>query len=118
VTNIRKLLGSNIRAYRNDLGISQEKLAEMIGMATNYLGLIEGGKKFPSADMIERVAVALGKDPPALFALAPAQQDWKESLLSKISALIDQELAAPHAQGAKHAGASRAKNQCERGDSG
>jgi transcriptional regulator with XRE-family HTH domain len=94
MTNIRELLGSNIRTYRNDLGISQEKLAEMVHMATNYLGLIEGGKKFPSADMIERIANALGKDTPALFSLTPLQQGWKEHILLKVDALIDRELAA------------------------
>jgi transcriptional regulator with XRE-family HTH domain len=94
MTNIKELLGSNIRTYRNKLGISQEKLAETVNMATNYLGLIEGGKKFPSADMIERIAAALGKDTPALFALAPLQQGWKEYILLKMGALIDQELAA------------------------
>jgi transcriptional regulator with XRE-family HTH domain len=94
MTNIRELLGSNIRAYRNNLGISQEKLAENINMATNYLGLIEGGKKFPSADMIERIAAALGEDTPALFSLAPLRQDWKENILLKIDTLIEQELAA------------------------
>jgi len=94
MTNIRELLGSNIKACRKDLGISQEKLAETINMATNYLGLIEGGRKFPSADMIERIAIALDKDPSALFALTPAQRDWKEHLLLKIDTLIDRELAA------------------------
>ena len=93
MTNIRELLGSNIKACRKELGISQEKLAEMINMATNYLGLIEGGKKFPSADMIERIAAALGKDPPALFALTPIRQDWQEHILLKINSLIDQELS-------------------------
>ena len=93
MTNIRKLLGANIRTYRKDLGISQEEFATMVGMATNYLGRIEGGKKFPSADIIERIAVALGRDPAALFALGPVQQDWKRHLLSKIDTLIDQELA-------------------------
>ena len=93
MTNIRELLGSNIRAYRKNSGISQEKLAEMADMATNYLGLIENGKKFPSADIIERIAAALGKDPSALFTLAPIQQDWKERMLLKIDALIKRELS-------------------------
>ncbi|MDR1972601.1 MAG: helix-turn-helix domain-containing protein [Treponema sp.] len=94
MTSIRELLGSNIKAYRNNLGISQAKLAEMIDMATNYLGLIEGGKKFPSADMIERIAAALGKDPPDLFMTLPVQQNWKEQILIKIDALITEELKA------------------------
>ena len=92
MTNIRKHLGSNIKQYRINLGISQAKLAEMADMATNYLGLIENGKKFPSAEMIERIAVALGKDSIDLFVVASIQQDWKETILSKIEMVIDTEL--------------------------
>jgi len=92
MTDIKKLLGSNIRRYRTGLGISQEKLAEMVGMATNYLGLLESGKKFPSSEMIERIALALGKDSAELFAVVPIQQNWKEAILSKINAVITDEL--------------------------
>jgi len=92
MTNIKELLGSNIKAQRRNLGISQAKLAEMVDMATNYLGLIEGGKKFPSADMIERIAVALGIDSPDLFTISPVQQEWKEYILSKMNDLIGEEM--------------------------
>jgi len=64
----------------------------MVNMATNYLGLVENGKKFPSADMIERIAAALGKDTTDLFVLTPIEQNWKETILSKMSMLIDIEL--------------------------
>ena len=94
MTNIKKHLGSNIKYYRTALGISQAKLAEMVDMATNYLGLIENGKKFPSAEMIERIAVSLEKDSTDLFVTAPIQQDWKESILSKIKMVIEIELSA------------------------
>ena len=92
MTDIKKLLGSNIKYHRMKLGISQSKLAEMAEMATNYLGLLENGKKFPSAEMIERIAAALGKDSADLFAITPVQQDWKKSILSKINLLINNEL--------------------------
>jgi len=92
MTDIKKHLGSNIKLTRITLGISQAKLAEMVNMATNYLGLIENGKKFPSAGMIERIAGALGKDSTELFVLASIQQDWKEAILSKIEMIIDIEL--------------------------
>ena len=92
MTDIKKLLGSNIKFYRVKLGISQAKLAEMAGMATNYLGLLENGKKFPSSEMIERIAFALETDSSDLFAIIPAQQNWKETILSKINAVINDEL--------------------------
>ena len=92
MTNIKEHLGSNIKHYRTQLGLSQAKLAEMVDMAANYLGLVENGKKFPSSEMIERIASALGKDTTDLFMLTPIEQDWKEAILSKISMLIDIEL--------------------------
>jgi len=92
MTDIKKLLGSNIKFYRVSLGISQEKLAETADMATNYLGLLENGKKFPSSEMIERIAAALGKDSADLFAITPIQQNWRETILSKINTLINNEL--------------------------
>ena len=94
MTNIKKHLGSNIKLYRTNLGISQAKMAEMVNMATNYLGLIENGKKFPSAEMIERIAASLGKDTTDLFMTAPIEQNWKEIILSKIEMVIDIELKA------------------------
>ena len=68
------------------------KLAELVNMATNYLGLIENGKKFPSAKMIERLAVNLEKDSIDLFAITPIQYEWRKTILSKINKVINEEL--------------------------
>jgi len=92
MTNIKKHLGSNIRHFRVLNGISQAKLAEMVNMATNYLGLIENGRKFPSANMVERIASALGLDSIDLFTLPPIEFNWKEGILHKIRTLIDIEI--------------------------
>ena len=96
MTNIKVYLGSNIRKYRTLNGISQAKLAEMVDMATNYLGLIENGKKFPSAKMIERIADALGLDSIDLFIFSSIEQNWKENIMYKIKTLIDIELKSLH----------------------
>jgi hypothetical protein len=54
--------------------------------------LLENGKKFPSSEMIERIAAALGKDSADLFAITPIQQNWRETILSKINTVINDEL--------------------------
>jgi transcriptional regulator with XRE-family HTH domain len=56
-----------MKTYRKLQGISQSKLAETINTATNYIAMIEVGKKFPSAGMLERIAMALNVDTPELF---------------------------------------------------
>ena len=92
MTDIRKVLAANIRAFRKEKGLTQAKLAEHAGTATHYIAMIEGCKNFPSPDMIERIAEAFGKDTLDLFSLTPIQHDWKEIILSDIGSLVDQRL--------------------------
>jgi len=67
MTNIRDVLAKNMKAYRNALGLSQAKLAEKVGTSTHYIGMIETKNNFPSPEMIERIAAALGIDTIDLF---------------------------------------------------
>jgi transcriptional regulator with XRE-family HTH domain len=88
MNDIKTVFGSNIRKFRTSLGLSQAKLAEAVGTATNYLGLIECGKNFPSAEMIERISKALGRDPLELFTLKPIKLKWQKDLLAEIEKFI------------------------------
>jgi transcriptional regulator with XRE-family HTH domain len=42
---VRRQLGEMIRSYRVELGISQEKLAELVDVHRNYVGKIERGEQ-------------------------------------------------------------------------
>ena len=57
-----------MKAYRNALGLSQARLAEKVDTSTHYIGMIEIKKNFPSPEMLERIAAALGIDTLDLFA--------------------------------------------------
>jgi len=67
MTNLRKLLAENIKKRRKSIEISQTVLAERVGTSTHYIGQIEQCKKFPSSEMLERIAEALEMDSPDLF---------------------------------------------------
>jgi transcriptional regulator with XRE-family HTH domain len=67
MTDIRDLLAQNIKKYRSALGLSQAKLAEKVDTSTNYIGLLEIKRKFPSPEMMERLASTLGIDTTELF---------------------------------------------------
>jgi transcriptional regulator with XRE-family HTH domain len=67
MTDIKDLLANNIKKYRSVLGFSQAKLAEKVNTSTNYIGLLEIKRKFPSPKMMERLATALGIDTTELF---------------------------------------------------
>jgi len=67
MTNLRELLAQNIKKYRKIRGLSQEMLAEKAGTSTTHIGMVEIGKKFPSVNMLEKIALALDVDTPELF---------------------------------------------------
>jgi transcriptional regulator with XRE-family HTH domain len=64
----RKLLARNMKKYRQILSIPQIALAEKVGCSTTLIGNIEIGKRFPSADNINRIAKALEVKVAELFA--------------------------------------------------
>jgi transcriptional regulator with XRE-family HTH domain len=67
MTNIRQILADNLKTYRNALGLSQANFAKKVGTSAHYIGMIETRNKFPSPEMLERLASALGVDPSELF---------------------------------------------------
>ena len=69
-SNLRRILALNIKKRRYILGLSQAKLAEAANIATAYVAMIELEKKFPSVDVLERIANALKIDPSELFSKA------------------------------------------------
>lgn len=56
---LKKELGKNIQKYRKLNKITQEKLAEYIGVEINSISSIETGKYFPSPDNLVKIANVL-----------------------------------------------------------
>lgn len=54
-----KSIGKNIRKRRDELGIKQEKLAEMVNLSVSYMGAIERGEKLPKLKVFISIANAL-----------------------------------------------------------
>jgi len=72
MTDSRGLLAKNIKKYRKIKGVSQEDLAERAKTSLTHIGMIEIGRKFPSVNMLEKIAGALGIDTPELFSAGTA----------------------------------------------
>ena len=53
-------LGRKIQRVRKEKELTQEKLAEKIGVSTTWIGYIETGYRIPNLKMIYRIANALG----------------------------------------------------------
>ena len=65
--SIRHTFIQNLKYYRKQRGLTQEKLAESIGMSTSYIGDMEARERFPSPETIDKIADALSLRPSVLF---------------------------------------------------
>jgi len=57
--NDRELLGKRIKSLRRSKGHTQERLAEIIDINTNYLAVIERGEANPTLALLERLSEGL-----------------------------------------------------------
>ena len=64
---LKQVFIHNLKKYRNARKVSQMRLAELCDSSTNYIGQIEIGNRFPSMDLIEKMAQALNIQPYMLF---------------------------------------------------
>ena len=59
MSDLAKIVGQRIRNYRTQLGLSQEKLAELAGCHPTYIGQLERGEKNATLESIDKVASSL-----------------------------------------------------------
>ncbi len=64
---MKKLFGKRIKILRQRKGLTQEKLAEILGIGERNLSKIECGVNFVSADTLEKLAIALDVSIKELF---------------------------------------------------
>jgi transcriptional regulator with XRE-family HTH domain len=71
ITNdYRKNLGKILRQQRISANLTLYELSSASGVSPSHLGRIEKGERFPSADILQRIAKPLGFSEEELFTLA------------------------------------------------
>ena len=102
MTEFLQRLSQMIRDKRKELSISQEKLAEMVGVTTSFVGQVERGESQPSVDTLFAFVRCLNLDVNSLFfgvedpredideicTLAQQMDEWKRLLLVKQARLL------------------------------
>ena len=59
IEKLRKTLSGNIKKYRSELGLSQEKLAELVALSDQTINDIEGCRTWVSDKTLVKIALAL-----------------------------------------------------------
>lgn len=65
--DLQTAVGANLRAYRQERGLSQEKFAEVLGVHRTYMGGLERGERNLTLRSLERIAARLAVEPVSLL---------------------------------------------------
>lgn len=87
---IAKTIGFRLRARREELGYSQEKVSELADMHPTYIGQLERGEKNATIETVERICVALNYPMEHLFEHI-VYLDSESTTANKCFALIERQ---------------------------
>jgi transcriptional regulator with XRE-family HTH domain len=85
-SDLRSILGENLKKYRTLKGFSQAKLAEILDISPNFISDIETGKRWLSSDTLVNLADALNVE---VFELIRPQQTPADDISAFIQAYTE-----------------------------
>ena len=83
-TPLREIFAKNLRENRRKSGFSQEKLAEKAGISTQYLAMMEIARKFPTSEVLDRIAASMNINVYELFLIDHSPREELELLRQDI----------------------------------
>ena len=94
-------IGRTVRKYRTNQNWSQARLAEMLDVSVDFLGLLERGKRLPAVPTLARIAGVLGASAGELLgegrALTVVGDPVRRETVTLVQALPDELLSVARA---------------------
>ena len=91
---IKQRFAKNLKKLRKSRKLTQEKLAELVGVDFRYISFLENAKSFPSCDLIEKLAAALNIDSSEFFKFDDnsSRNELESKIIESIKLLDDKNL--------------------------
>lgn len=80
-----KETGKYIRQYRKIAGLTQEELAQKVGVSTMSIRRYESGERVATRELIEAIATVLGVDPYSLYTWEQATESLEEHINAQVA---------------------------------
>jgi len=75
--DVKRAVGKRIKIVRQRNGLTQDQLAEQVGLSPKYISGIERGVENPTMDILIRLAKILGVEPYDLFLFGESEESEK-----------------------------------------
>jgi transcriptional regulator with XRE-family HTH domain len=101
-SELRQILGANLKRYRTFRGFSQAKLAELVDISPNFISDIENGKRWLSSDTLVNLATALNIEVHELLKTKEDFPDNFTAFVAKYTAEVSDTINKSVAQSLEH----------------
>ena len=91
--NLKQILSENLLFYRQKMGLSQEALAEQIGISQSFYAKLESGKRLMSIDVLCKIADGLNVSIDNLL-YSNADNDKIDNIVHMLRGKADSEIEA------------------------
>lgn len=92
MNKIRETFVNNLKYYRKQKGISQEKLSYAVEKSIAYINQIENKDTWPQPEMVDKIATELGISSSALFEERGCPENQKANFQNVYGKSIEKEL--------------------------
>lgn len=89
MSGISIVIGDRIKKHRNQLGLTQEELAEKCGLHHTYIGQLERGEKNATLESVEKVVQGLGISFEILFEKVAPSESAEPTIAAECYSLVD-----------------------------
>jgi transcriptional regulator with XRE-family HTH domain len=93
MTNLRDIFAHNLKTNRQKCGFTQAKLAELVGVSTHHIAMIEIARHYPTLELVERIANTLDIEIYELFIAKPTPENAMERLHDSLVCNIEKVIA-------------------------
>lgn len=94
MNSIRETFVNNLKFYRKQKGISQEKLSYAVGKSIAYINQIENKDTWPQPEMVDKIAEILEISSSTLFEENGSPENLKKGFAEKYGKTIESEIMA------------------------
>lgn len=92
MNSIRETFVNNLKYYRKEKGLSQEKLSYLVEKSIAYINQIENKDSWPQPEMVDKIAVILGIPSSKLCEKRGIPENVKTNFKHRFGVSLEEEL--------------------------
>jgi transcriptional regulator with XRE-family HTH domain len=90
MAGLREIFAHNLKEKRRKCALTQAQLAEKADVSTHHIGMLEIARNYPTMELVERIADALGIEIYELFVAPLSTHEELERLYQTVAKDIEQ----------------------------